>query len=155
VDNALDEALRGRVFANRYRIEDRLGDGAMGVVYRARHIKLARAFAIKVLHPSLLSNEKVRRRFEHEAEVAATLRHDNVIGVVDVGETSEGMRYLVMEYADGETLSALIGEGPMPGARVPAIAQQLCDGLAHAHGLGLIHQRGLARVQDHPAHDGD
>ncbi|MDQ3341758.1 MAG: protein kinase [Myxococcota bacterium] len=140
MEDALDHALRGRVFANRYRIEERLGEGAMGIVYRAKHIKLARDFAIKVLHPQLLTNEKVRRRFEHEAEVAATLRHDNVIGVVDVGETSEGLCFLVMDYAEGDTLSALIGQGPMANTRMLQIAQRLCDGLQHAHDLGLIHR---------------
>ena len=138
--HALDTALRGRVFANRYRIEERIGDGATGVVYRAQHIKLARSFAIKVLHPELLKDHKVRRRFEREAEVAATLRHDNVIGVVDVGESPEGLRFLVMDFAEGEPLSALIAEGAMPGARMLRIVQQLCDGLQLAHDAGLIHR---------------
>src|SRR5436190_1480128 len=118
VVDALDDALTGRVFADRYRVEDRIGDGAMGVVYRARHVKLARSFAIKVLHPQLLANAKVLRRFEREAQLASTLHHVNVIGVVDVGETAEGVRYLVMDLAEGETLSALIADGPMPAAGV-------------------------------------
>jgi len=112
----------------------------MGVVYRARHIKLARSFAIKVLHPQLLTNEKVRRRFEREAEVAAKLRHENVIGVVDVGETSEGLRFLVMDFAEGDTLGALISLGAMTSTRTLKILQQLCEGLQHAHDAGLIHR---------------
>ncbi|HEY4240812.1 MAG TPA: protein kinase [Kofleriaceae bacterium] len=129
------------MFASRYRVEERVGDGAMGTVYRARHIKVGRAFAVKVLHPRLLSDHKVQKRFEREAELAGSLHHINVIGVVDVGETPEGVRYLVMEYADGPTLGDIIGEqAPLPAGRVIALAQQLCDGLQHAHERGLIHR---------------
>ena len=86
---AADESdkLIGQVLANRYQIESRLGEGAMGAVYRARHVKVGRAFAVKVLHPHLLVDAKVVQRFEREAELAGRLRHPNVIGVVDVGET--------------------------------------------------------------------
>jgi serine/threonine-protein kinase len=134
------DALRGRVFADRYRIDERIGDGAMGVVYRARHVKLDRSFAVKVLHAQLLANDKVRRRFEREAEVAAKLRHENVIGVVDVGETPEGLRYLVMDFVEGETLGTVISRGAMAPARVIELARQLCEGLQHAHDAGLIHR---------------
>ena len=134
------EGLVGQVIASRYRIEEVLGSGAMGVVYRAQHVKLARQFAIKMLHPSLLTNAKLRRRFEREAELAATLRHPNVVGVVDVGETSHGLLYIVMEYADGQPLSAMIGESPLPARRVIEFARHLCDGLQHAHEAGLIHR---------------
>ena len=137
---AREDALIGRVFANRYRLDEQIGDGAMGVVYRARHVKIARTFAVKVLHPQLLAKEKVRRRFEREAELAASLRHDNVIGVVDVGETEDGLKYLVMDFAEGETLATLIVKGAMPAPRVVRIVRQLCDGLAHAHEAGLIHR---------------
>ena len=137
---AREDALIGRVFANRYRLDEQIGDGAMGVVYRARHVKIARAFAVKVLHPQLLAKDKVRRRFEREAELAASLRHDNVIGVVDVGETEDGLKYLVMDFAEGETLATLIVKGAMPASRVVRIVRQLCDGLAHAHEAGLIHR---------------
>ncbi len=135
-----DDELIGQVIASRYRIEEHLGSGAMGVVYRARHIKIGRDFAVKLLHPSLVANAKLRRRFEREAEVAATLHHRNVVGVMDVGETPEGLAYIVMEYADGDSLSAMIGQGPMPAARMIHFTRQLCDGLQHAHDVGLIHR---------------
>ena len=133
------DALVGRVLAQRYRLEARLGAGAMGAVYRARHVKLARAFAVKVLLPDLLADAKLRQRFVREAEVAGTLRHRNVVGVIDVGETDDGVHYLVMELADGPSLGHLLG-APLPPARAIALIKQLCDGLAHAHERGLIHR---------------
>ena len=113
----------------------------MGTVYRARHIEVGRLFAIKVLHRRFLGDERVRRRFAREAELAGSLHHANVVSVLDVGETPEGLRYLVMEYADGRTLCELIREtAPMSNTRVISIVRQLCDGLQHAHERGLIHR---------------
>jgi serine/threonine protein kinase len=133
--------LIGQVLASRYRLEARLGNGAMGIVYRARHVKVGRLFAVKVLHPQLLDDAKLRRRFAREAELAGSLNHPNLVSVVDVGETPDGLHYLVMEYAEGHTLFELICPGaPWPTARVTAMVRQLCDGLAHAHERGLIHR---------------
>ena len=134
------DALIGEVLASRYRIEARLGGGGMGTVYRARHVKVGRPFAVKVMHRSLLADDRSRRRFQREAELAGTLRHANVVAVVDVGETPQGDRYIVMEFADGPPLTQLIEQGPIPGARMLRIAQQLCDGLEHAHERGMIHR---------------
>jgi serine/threonine-protein kinase len=135
------DSLIGEVIASRYCIEARVGSGAMGTVYRARHVKLGRPFAVKLLRPSLLGNETIQRRFAREAELAGALHHPNLVSIVDLGETAYGLHYLVMEYADGETLYDLMTRtGPMPGDRVTAIVRQLCDGLAHAHGHGLIHR---------------
>jgi tRNA A-37 threonylcarbamoyl transferase component Bud32 len=135
------DGLVGQVLVSRYRIEARLGHGAMGTVYRARHVKVGRMFAIKILHPRLLGDDKVRRRFAREAELAGSLHHLNVVSVVDTGETPDGMHYLVMEYAEGATLFQLIGDlAPMSEPRVIALVRQLCAGLAHAHERGLIHR---------------
>ena len=130
-----------QVIAARYRIEAQIGIGAMGTVYRARHIKLGRAFAIKVLRPSLLDDPTIRRRFTREAELAGALHHANIVSMVDLGETPEGLHYLVMEHAPGETLyDVMVRSAPMPSERVIAIVRQLCDGLEHAHDRGLIHR---------------
>jgi serine/threonine-protein kinase len=129
----------GQTLVDRYRIEERLGSGAMGVVYRARHTKLARSFAIKVLHANLTANQKLRKRFQREAETASTLRHRNVVGVVDIGE-SDNLLFLVMELAEGTPLAYLMPEAPFPPSRVIEFARQLCDGLQHAHDAGLIHR---------------
>jgi len=139
-DSERTDKLIGEVLANRYLVEYRLGEGAMGAVYKARHVKVGRAFAVKVLHPRLLEDDKVLLRFEREAELAGRLRHPNVIGVVDVGETTDGLRYMVMDFAEGPDLSTLLGEAPMPGPRIIHIVRQLLEGLYHAHTAGLIHR---------------
>jgi len=113
----------------------------MGTVYRARHVKFPRYFAIKVLHRSLMQNPKVVKRFEREAELAGRLRHTNVASVVDVGVTDDGLHFMAMEFAAGENLTALLSEeGQMSEARVLDLAKQMCAGLQHAHEVGLIHR---------------
>jgi len=133
--------LIGEVIASRYRVEAHVGDGSMGSVYRARHVKVGRPFAVKVLKPSLTGDPGLRRRFLREAELAGGLQHPGIVAMVDLGETSSGLCYLVMEYAPGDTLYDLIVRmAPLPAARVISIVRQLCDGLAHAHDRGLIHR---------------
>ena len=133
------DKLIGQVLANRYQILDRLGEGAMGVVYKARHVKVGRSFAVKVLHSRLLADPKVALRFDREAELAGRLRHPNVVGVVDVGEF-EGMRYMVMDFAEGPDLARLLVEAPMPAERIIRLVRQMLEGLYHAHEQGLIHR---------------
>jgi len=141
-DPAIDpkEKLIGQILANRYQIEKLLGEGAMGAVYRARHVKVGRPFAVKVLHARLLEDHKIAQRFEREAELAGRLRHANVIGVVDVGETPDGVHYMVMDFAEGPNLGDLLLEAPMPAPRIIHLTRQLLDGLHHAHEQGLIHR---------------
>ncbi len=137
---AESDKLIGEVLASRYQIETRLGEGAMGAVYKARHVKVGRLFAVKILHKKLLEDKKVAQRFEREAELAGRLRHPNVIGVVDVGETTDGTRYMVMDFAEGDDLATLLTEAPMPPERVIQLSRQILDGLYHAHENGLIHR---------------
>ena len=139
-DSEQSDKLIGEVLASRYRVEHRLGEGAMGSVYKARHVKVGRPFAVKVLHPRLLADDKTLQRFEREAELAGRLHHPNVIGVVDVGETSDGLRYMVMDFAEGQDLAALLAEAPMPPARIHTLTRQMLEGLYHAHEAGLIHR---------------
>ena len=136
---APSDKLLGRILADRYQILHRLGEGAMGVVYKARHVKVGRLFAVKVLHPRTLQDTKVVRRFEREAELAGRLRHPNVIGVVDVGEV-DGTRYMVMDFAEGPDLAKLLDEAPMPPERIIRLVRAMLDGLSHAHEQGLIHR---------------
>jgi serine/threonine protein kinase len=112
----------------------------MGAVYRAKHVKVGRAFAVKILHPRLLEDNKVSQRFDREAELAGRLRHANVIGVVDVGETSSGLRYMVMDFAEGDDLASMLDQAPMPAERIIHLTRQLLEGLYHAHEQGLIHR---------------
>ncbi len=133
------DKLLGQVLANRYEILHRLGEGAMGAVYKARHIKVGRTFAVKVLHARLLSDPKIAQRFAREAELAGRLRHPNVVGVVDVGEV-DGVHYMVMDFAEGPDLAQLLSEAPMPPARIIGLVRQMLQGLGHAHEHELIHR---------------
>ncbi|HEX4420467.1 MAG TPA: protein kinase [Kofleriaceae bacterium] len=133
------DRLIGQTLADRYQVLHRLGEGAMGVVYKARHVKVGRPFAVKVLHSRLLQDTKVAQRFDREAELAGRLRHANVVGVVDVGEV-DGLHYMVMDFAEGPDLAQLLVEAPMPPARIIHLARQMLEGLYHAHEQGLIHR---------------
>ncbi|HEU0033292.1 MAG TPA: serine/threonine-protein kinase [Kofleriaceae bacterium] len=138
-ESPLDHLI-GQTLASRYQIVSRIGEGAMGTVFKARHVKVGRFFAVKVLHPRLLEDAKLAQRFEREAELAGRLRHPNVIGVVDVGETAEGLRYMVMDFAKGSDLATLMVEAPMKPERIIHLTRQLLEGLYHAHEQGLIHR---------------
>jgi serine/threonine protein kinase len=131
--------LVGQVLDSRYRIERLLGQGGMGIVFRARHVRLERWFAIKLLHPRLRSDVKVVRRFAREAELAGKLDHPNVVGVLDISEL-DGLPYLVMDLAPGKRLSELFAHAPFSRPRAVHVLRQLCEGLDHAHGHGLIHR---------------
>ena len=133
------DRLIGEVLADRYQILERLGEGAMGTVYKARHIKVGRWFAVKVLHARLLVDDKTTQRFEREAELAGRLRHANVVGVVDVGEI-DGRHYMVMDFAEGPDLGELLAEAPMRPDRIINLIRQILEGLYHAHEQGLIHR---------------
>ncbi len=135
-----DDPLIGEVLDERYRIEAELGSGAMGVVYRARHVKIGRAVAVKVLHPHLVNTPTMIERFEREANVAAKLRHQNLVGLLDVGTLADGRRTMILEFANGPSLADVIGSTPIPPARAIFLLRQLCDGLDAAHRVGLIHR---------------
>ena len=93
----------GRVLSNRYVVEDGIGSGGMGVVYRAWDTKQKQMVAIKVLRSELEQDKEFIRRFAREAEAAAKMSHENIVKVIDVGRDG-GQRYIVMEYVDGQTL---------------------------------------------------
>jgi len=139
VTDGLDH-LVGRVFVDRYEIEAKLGDGAMGVVYRARHLKISRRFAIKILRPRLTEDRKLVERFEREAELAARMSHPNVASVVDMNRTDEGLFYYAMELAPGVPLAKLLEDGAFDADRAVPIVKQICAGLEHAHAAGLVHR---------------
>src|ERR1041385_5737442 len=131
--------LGGSSVEDRYRVEEQLGEGAMGAVYRGRHIKVGRTVAIKVLHDHLVKDEAMVERFEDEARAVARLRHKNLVGVLDVGTTADGKRLMVLEYAPGRSMAELVTM-PMQRERVIARTRQLLLGLEHAHEAGLIHR---------------
>jgi serine/threonine-protein kinase len=129
------------LFADRYRIERELGRGSFGVVFLGYDTRLSdRAVAIKILHPALNADPAVIRRFHQEAGILASLEHDNIVPVYDVG-AAEDRRFIVMRYIPGPTLAHILdAEGPQPPDRVFAWLQQIAAGLDYAHGKGVLHR---------------
>jgi serine/threonine protein kinase len=131
--------LVGQVVLERYLVEDKLGAGATGSVFRGRHTKIGRAVAIKALHPQYLDEPTMVRRFQREARAVARLSHANLVAVLDVGETDDGTQLIVFELANGPTLRTLIA-GPLPADRIARLVKPILRGLDHAHAAGLIHR---------------
>lgn len=124
----------------RYRIEGRLGEGAMADVYRAHDPDIGRTVAIKVLKPQFASDPELGARFVREARAAGALSHANIATIYDVGEV-EGVPYIAMELVDGRPLDEwLHAHGRMPYERVLHLARQLADALAFAHRAGVVHR---------------
>lgn len=138
-DKAKDSYL-GRVIAGRYRLEARLGEGGMGVVYRARHVLIERIVALKLIRPDLKEETHLRAWMLREARAANRVDHAHIVDIHDVGETEEGELYLVMEYLLGRSLASEIAKGPMPIARAVDILEQMIAALSRAHDLGVIHR---------------
>ena len=135
------DPLIGMVVGERYRIEALIGEGGVGRVYAARHVRMSRRFAIKVPFGDLAHDPKMKRRFLREADAAGKLAHPNVGAVLDVGETERGLVYMALDLVEGISLSTLLHrEGRLPTARAISLFRQIVEGLAHAHDRGLIHR---------------
>ena len=133
--------LVGQVVAERYHVVKKLGEGGMGQVYLAEHVKMGRRSAIKVMNPSMTHDPDAVARFNREAANASRITHPNVCAVYDFGETPDGLIYLAMEFIEGEPLTDLIErEGALPVGRAVRIFQQTADALQAAHDLGIVHR---------------
>ncbi|MDP3273777.1 MAG: protein kinase [Deltaproteobacteria bacterium] len=130
----------GRVVAGRYRLEQRLGEGGMGVVYKARHVLIDRTVALKLIRPDLRGESHLRAWMLREARAANRVDHAHIIDIHDIGETEEGELYLVMEFLVGSPLSTDISKGPFPIARAVDILEQMAAALGRAHDLGVVHR---------------
>jgi len=126
--------LVGTVVADRYLITDKIGEGGMGRVYLARHVRLPQNVAVKVLHPWLVRDPSVVTRFRREAVNASQIENEHVARVFDHGELGDGLLYIAMEFAEGKPLGEIIARnGPLPIGRAIEITRQVADALAAAH----------------------
>ncbi|HSG00891.1 MAG TPA: protein kinase, partial [Vicinamibacterales bacterium] len=122
-----------------YRVLEKLGEGGMGEVYRARDTRLDRDVAVKVLPPHLSTDPEALARFEREAKSIAALSHPNILAIHDVG-TADGVAYVVTELLEGESLRERLAGGALPPKKIIQIASDIAQGLAAAHGKGLVHR---------------
>jgi eukaryotic-like serine/threonine-protein kinase len=131
--------LKGLVLGN-YLILDEVGQGSNGMVFRARHRRMTRVVALKMMPPAMLQNETAARRFHREVEAMSRVSHPNIVAAFDAGE-DKGACFLILEYVDGHDLSVPIRKGkPLPVERAIDCTLQAARGLAHAHEMGIVHR---------------
>ncbi|HVJ17306.1 MAG TPA: serine/threonine-protein kinase, partial [Polyangiaceae bacterium] len=130
----------GNVLADRYRLNELVGEGGMGKVYAAEHVHMRKKLAVKVLHRELTSVPEVVARFEREAMAAANVDHPNVAAATDFGKLADGAIFLVLEFVQGKNLRDEIAAGPFPTPRALHIARQIAFALSAAHAQGIVHR---------------
>ncbi|UCC41413.1 MAG: protein kinase [Candidatus Aminicenantes bacterium] len=135
-----DELTRGTTFAGRYEIIEELGKGGMGKVYRVLDKKLKEEIALKLIKPEIAKDKKTVERFSNELKIARKIAHKNIARMFDLNE-EKGTHYITMEYVRGEDLKGLIRKiGRLGAGQAIPIAKQICEGLAEAHRLGVVHR---------------
>jgi serine/threonine protein kinase len=122
-----------------YRILEKIGEGGMGVVYKAEDTRLLRSVALKFLPPHLLVNEDDRKRFAHEAQASAALSHSNIATVFEIDESEAGT-FIALEFIAGQSLAERIKSGPLKLNDALSITTQICEGLQAAHERGIVHR---------------
>ncbi len=133
--------LLGSIIAERYHVLKKLGEGGMGTVYLAEHVKMGRKAALKVMNPGMNQDADAIARFNREAANASRLSHPNICGIYDFGETADGLIYLAMEFIEGQSLTSLIEKtGSLPPKRAATIIHQSADALQVAHDVGVVHR---------------
>jgi len=133
--------LLGRIFDRRYRINELIGSGGMGAVYRATQLGMNREVALKVLGRGVADSDKQAHRFKQEAHASSRLQHPNTIRVFDSGQTEDGRLFLAMEYLKGDTLTEVLKRGKTLSIdRAGHIVRQICKSLAEAHQNGIVHR---------------
>jgi eukaryotic-like serine/threonine-protein kinase len=131
----------GQLIDSKYRIVRLLGEGGMGAVYEGQNVRIGHRVAIKVLHAELAMRGDVLERFEREAQAAGKIGSEHIVEVYDLGELPGGARYMVMEFLDGENLSARVQtSGRMTAHAIAPLMLELLDGLGAAHAAGIIHR---------------
>src|SRR5580698_8635855 len=135
------ELLVGRTIAGKYVVENLIGSGAMGAVFRARQVALEKTVAIKVMNGEHANDPAFAARFQREARAASRLNHPNSIQVLDFGAEPDGLLYIAMEYLDGRSLHHVLrDEWPLAPARAADILMQTLAALAIAHDMGVVHR---------------
>src|SRR5215470_2237804 len=135
------DPLLGRVLSHRYKLEKKLGEGGMGLVYRADDLVLGRQVAIKVLPAELRKRQELIIRFRHEAIAASAIRHENIIDIFDFIEDDD-LTCIVMEYLRGDMLANALRSGPLRWERARSIFDQVAKALraVHSHGQRIVHR---------------
>ncbi len=131
----------GAVLGGAYRIERLIGEGGMGSVFEASHLRLPRRFAVKLLNPEVLGNREVFERFQREAEIASSLGDEHIVQVFDFNFTEDGVPFMVLELLQGEDLAARIARrGRLPVHETAILLEQLAGALEVAHQHGIVHR---------------
>jgi serine/threonine protein kinase len=154
----MGELRPGTELAGKYSIEDVVGRGGMGIVYKAEDTKLKRHVALKFLPPELVRDDEARERFVLEARSAAALSHPNICTIHEINE-EEGCSFIAMEYVEGQSLKERIKKGPLDTEEAVKVAIQVVEGLEEAHKKGIVHRdiksanimitaKGRAKVMD-------
>ena len=131
----------GKIFAERYRILSVVGQGGMGVVYKAEHTLMGRVVAIKMLLPDVVGDNESILRFQQEARAVSALEHPNIVSVYDFGITPNREVYLIMDFLNGRSLDTILAETPvLSPAAFATTFTQVCSALKHAHGQGIVHR---------------
>ena len=140
LETPVQELTRGATLADRYEIIEELGKGGMGAVYRVEDKKINEEIALKLIRPEIAHDKKMLERFNNELKTARKISHRNVCRMFDLGE-DEGTHFITMEYVPGEDLKSSIRRfGRLPVGKSISIAKQVCEGLAEAHSLGVVHR---------------
>jgi eukaryotic-like serine/threonine-protein kinase len=138
---ASSDSLVGVVLGGAYQLVGCIGQGGMGAVYEAHHLRLQKRVAVKLMNRAMAKNEEALARFHREASVASRLGHPNLVNVIDFGTSEQGEPYLVMDYLEGEDLDRRIRRaGSVPRQSAVAIARQVASALAVVHAKGIIHR---------------
>jgi serine/threonine-protein kinase len=134
------DPLIGQTLDGRYKIERVLGEGGMGIVYKAVHTTLGKPLAIKVLRPEVSKNEEIVQRFRQEAQSASQIGNPHIIDISDFGTLADGSTYFVMEFLTGKSLTAAQADGKFSLARTIHVVRQLAGALGAAHDIGIVHR---------------
>src|SRR5690242_15185025 len=129
----------GTSVASRYRLDERLGAGGMGVVYKGEDTGTRRKVAVKFLHEAFAGTPDLVKRFEREVTAMSRLDHPNLVGIIDSG-VEGGVPYLVMDFHSGKPLADLVERGALVPARAVALTRQILDGVGAAHARGVVHR---------------